>query len=202
MDPLPEQPIDVRQIRTPDRHRHIFERYAQLAVGAQLRVLADHEPENLHREFIRDHPRTHRWQAEQLPDGTWQVVLTKLASTPAPRLMANTGQLSNQEAPSDLNGAIWKLEPAARDLDANVIALAPEAQIGEHTGPELDVLLHVVSGDGVLHTETGSVDLVPGDVVYLPARSRRNFVAGSAGLRYLSVHQRKRTLGLMPTLRD
>lgn len=201
MDSPAEQSIDVRQIAKPDRHRLIFERYAQLAVGARLLLVSDHEPKNLHSEFTRDHPGTHRWQSEQLPDGGWQVVLTKLASTPAPRVLANTGQLAGQDTPTDLNGAVWKLEPAARDLDANVIALAPGAQIGEHTGPDLDVLLHVISGDGILHTETGSVELGPGDVAYLPARSRRHFVAGANGLRYFSVHQRKRTLGLMPTVR-
>lgn len=201
MDFTEQQLIDVRQIPKPDRHPLIFTRYDQLPLGQSLRLLADHEPVNLRKEFTRDHPGTHRWQAAEQPDGLWQVVITKDASTPAPRIMANSQHLNADAASQDLNGAIWKLEPTQRQLDANIIALAAGAHIGEHIGPELDVILHVISGEGTLRTETETLTLSPADVVYLPARARRQFTAGAQGLRYLSVHQRKRTLGLMPTLR-
>lgn len=118
---------------------------------------------------------------------------------PVPHRMANTADLAAQAA--GRNGALWKLEPGQRDLDANVIALAPGAEIGEHAGPELDVLLHVVAGTGTLHGEGTTVQLAVGDVVYLPARARRRFVAGEQGLCYFSVHQRKKTVGLMPARR-
>ena len=116
---------------------------------------------------------------------------------PEPRRMANTTEL----AAGETNGAIWKLEPGQRDLDANVISLAPGEEIGQHQGPELDVLLHVFAGSGVLRTASGSIELAIGDIIYLPARSQRHFVAGAAGLGYFSVHQRKQKSGLMPTLR-
>ncbi|MCS3491712.1 quercetin dioxygenase-like cupin family protein [Arthrobacter sp. JUb119] len=116
---------------------------------------------------------------------------------PEPRRMANTTEL----AAGKTNGAIWKLEPGQRDLDANVISLAPSGEIGEHQGPELDVVLHVFAGSGVLHTASGSIELAIGDIIYLPARSQRRFVAGEAGLGYFSVHQRKKRAGLMPALR-
>ena len=39
------------------------------------------------------------------------------------------------------------------------------------------------------------IDLVPGQIVWLPRRSRRRFTADAeAGLRYFSVHQRKQGL--------
>ncbi|MFR0637903.1 cupin domain-containing protein [Arthrobacter sp. LS16] len=118
---------------------------------------------------------------------------------PVPRRMANTAELAAQA--DGRNGALWKLEPGRRDLDANVIALAPGAEIGEHVGPELDVLLHVVAGSGLLHGEGTTVQLGAGDIIYLPARARRHFVAGEQGLSYFSVHQRKKTAGLMPAHR-
>lgn len=192
------QTIDVRQIPKPQRHARIFELFARLQTGEQLVLLADHEPQNLRREFERDQPGAFDWQARALDPGQWRVLLTRLAATPLPRVLANTTGLA---AAAQGSGAIWKLEPEQRDLDANIIALGPGEQIGEHRGPDLDVLIHVFSGSGVLHTETGSVPLAVGDVLYLPARSRRRFVAADAGLRYFSVHQRKKTLGLMPTLR-
>lgn len=114
-----------------------------------------------------------------------------------PAKMANTGVL----AAATGNGAQWRLEPEQRDLDANVIHLAAGSEIGEHVGADLDVLLHVFAGAGILHTEEGQIDLEPGDIIYLPARSRRRFTAGEQGLSYFSVHQRKKTAGLMPTLR-
>lgn len=117
---------------------------------------------------------------------------------PEPRRMANTTEL----AAGKFNGAIWKLQPEQRDLDANVISLAPGEEIGQHQGPELDVLLHVFAGSGVLRTASGSIELAIGDIIYLPARSQRQFVAGDSGLGYFSVHQRKHKAGLMPTLRS
>ncbi|UTT38246.1 cupin domain-containing protein [Glutamicibacter mishrai] len=114
-----------------------------------------------------------------------------------PQRMANTSKLPAGAS----NGALWKLEPADRDLDANVISLAPGEQIGEHLGPALDVLLHVFAGSGVLHTASGRIELEVGDIIYLPAHSQRRFTAGEHGLAYFSVHQRKNTTGLMPVPR-
>ena len=112
-----------------------------------------------------------------------------------PRLLANTGDHSgggdDGTDPGHESGAVWRLEPPERDLDANVIALPPGGSIDRHTGPALDVLLHVVAGAGELVTEHGTIALVPGALVWLPRGSRREFRAGDGGLRYLTVHQRR-----------
>lgn len=114
----------------------------------------------------------------------------------APRVLANTADLpAHDDAAS---GAVWKLTMGTRDLDSNIIALPAGGTIEEHLGPDLDVLLHVISGGGVLATDAGDVVLSPGDLVWLPRRTRRKFTAGADGLRYLSVHQRKQGLGLSP----
>lgn len=193
------QVVDVRNIPKTERHPKIMAAYNALPAGGYLSLLNDHEPVNLHKEFERNLPGTYTWQATERIGGDWEIIITKLASTPAPRIMTNTAWLGEQE--NTLDGAIWKLEPDARDLDANIIALQPNQEIGEHRGPDLDVLIHVFEGTGTLHTEIDSISLNLGDVLYLPARSRRHFVAGVHGLKYFSVHQRKKTLGLMPTLR-
>ena len=117
---------------------------------------------------------------------------------PEPRRMANTTELAAGKS----NGAIWKLEPEQRDLDANVISLAPGEEIGQHPGTCKDVQQHVFAGSGVVRTASGSSELAIGDIIYLPARSQRQFVAGDAGLGYFSVHQRKHNAGLMPSLRS
>ncbi|GAB4100215.1 cupin domain-containing protein [Sinomonas halotolerans] len=110
-----------------------------------------------------------------------------------PRILANTRDLARDGTAS---GAVWKLAMGERDLDANVIALGPGDGIGEHAGPGLDVILHVVSGSGLLATEGGDVELEPGGIVWLPRRTRRAFTAGPEGLAYFSVHRRKPGLGL------
>ncbi|WP_159609211.1 cupin domain-containing protein [Glutamicibacter sp. JC586] len=115
-----------------------------------------------------------------------------------PSRMANTNQLPLGTS----NGAIWKLQPEQRDLDANVISLAPGAKIQRHQGPEIDVVLHILTGSGELISDTERITLEPGDIIYLPARSQREFIAHETGLAYFSVHQRKRTTGLMPKLRS
>ncbi len=119
---------------------------------------------------------------------------------PQPQRMTNTEELTASGQTG--NGAVWKLEPPQRDLDANVITLQPGAEIGEHEGPELDVLLYVYAGSGLLHGAEGTVQLSVGDIIYLPAKARRAFVAGDQGLSYFSVHQRKKTTGLMPIRRN
>ena len=83
-----------------------------------------------------------------------------------------------------------------RDLDSNVIALAPGASIDAHAGPDVDVLIHVLAGSGQLATELDTLALRAGSLTWLPRRSRRQFTAGPDGLRYLTVHQRRQALTL------
>lgn len=109
-----------------------------------------------------------------------------------PRVLANSGEVAADD--DRAIGAVWSIAEPERDLDANLIALPAGEGIGAHAGPDLDVLIHVVSGSGTLTTARGPVALSPGDVVWLPRRSRRQFDAGPDGLRYLTVHRRKRPL--------
>jgi glyoxylate utilization-related uncharacterized protein len=130
----------------------------------------------------------------------WRIRISKLTSTPLPRLLVNTADLienaQSDGTASDATGAIWKLQTRHRDLESNIIALSPAGAIDAHTGPDLDVLIHVLEGNGQLVTEQDVLSLRPGALVWLPRRSRRQFTAGPSGLRYLTVHQRRRSLVL------
>ncbi|HVT69763.1 MAG TPA: hypothetical protein VHF26_18570 [Trebonia sp.] len=92
---------------------------------------------------------------------------------------------------------LWKLQMRKRDLDSNIIALAPGATIDAHAGPDNDVLIHVLAGSGQLATELDTLALRAGSLAWLPRRSRRQFTAGPDGLRYLTVHQRRQALALV-----
>lgn len=174
----------------------MFAAFADLAVDESFVLVANHDPVPLRAEFDDDQYGASAWEyLERGPE--WRIRITRTAATPLPRLLTDTLALADERG-ADASGAVFRLTMGNRDLDSNVIALPPQGTISEHTGPDLDVLLHVISGTGTLATEGGEVGLVPGALVWLPRRSRRQFTAGPQGLSYLSVHQRKPGLGLTP----
>lgn len=191
--------LDVRELAKPERHPAVFEAFAALPVDGSLMVVNDHDPVHLREEFEAEQPGSHRWEYVGTDPGHWRIRVTKLAQTALPRVLVNTGELDAEAGSTDVAGAAWKLQIRNRDLDSNIIALKPGDEIKSHDGPELDVMIHVLGGSGTLTTESGAVDLRPGALVWMPRRSRRAFTAGSQGLRYLTVHQRKPSLQLRPT---
>ncbi|WP_168207280.1 DUF2249 domain-containing protein [Microlunatus elymi] len=189
-----DRELDVRKVRKPDRHPMIFARFRELAVGEGFVLINDHDPRHLRDEFENELPGSYGWEYLNQVNGDWQIKISRLTETPLPRVLANTASLA--DAQPDAAGVIWKLPINERDLDSNVIGLAPGGRIDPHAGPELDVLIHVLAGSGTLTTESGTLDLTAGDLLWLPRRSRRSFAAGDDGLRYLTVHQRRASLQL------
>ena len=189
--------IDLRPLRKPDRHPTVFRAYAAVPVGGSVVLVNDHDPRHLRDEFEVEYPGGHGWDYLGAEPGAWRIRITKRAATPLPRVVADATVVGN--AAADATGAIWKLTMRERDLDSNVIALAPDAMIGAHDGPDVDVLIYVLAGSGRLGTELGELELADGTLCWLPRRSRREFTAGRSGLRYLTVHQRRQALPLLTT---
>ncbi|HEU5126955.1 MAG TPA: DUF2249 domain-containing protein [Glycomyces sp.] len=192
------QELDVRGVPKPDKHPAIFAAYDALPVGGSFVLVNDHDPKHLRDEFAAAHPGGHGWEYLTRERRHWRIRITRLASTPLPRVLADTAALGAEVGASGVSGAVWRLQEDERDLDSNVIALPPGGGIGAHAGPDVDVLIHVIAGSGSLTTELGPVDLAPGAVVWLPRRSRREFTAGAEGIRYLTVHRRRQALALSP----
>lgn len=190
------QELDVRGTRKPDKHPTIFATYAALPVGDAFVLVNDHDPQHLHEEFEADHCGSYDWEYLNREMRDWRIKITKLASTPLPRILVDTTTVTADTTAADVTGAAWKLQVRERDLDSNIIALPPGGTIDAHTGPDLDVLIHVLAGSGELVTELGAVDLTPGVLLWMPRRSRRQFTASDEGLRYLTVHQRRQALVL------
>lgn len=186
--------IDVRLVRQPDRHAAIVAMYRSLSVGDSLIVVNDHDPQHLREEFEKDRPGSFEWEHLTGADDDWRVRITKLTSTALPRRLTNTHELADDPGDLTTQGAIWNLDVVDRDLDANVIAIPPGGRIDRHAGPDLGVMFHVLSGSGQIVLERGAIDLEPGDVIWLPARSYREIIADSTGLRYLTVHQKRQSL--------
>lgn len=196
---MPDQELDVRGLRKPDKHPTIFRTYDALSVGESFVLVNNHDPRHLRDEFDTDHPGGYGWEYLDKGPQVWRIRISKLASTPLPRVLCDTAAVAGSGDP-DAAGAIWKLPMRERDLDSNIVALPPGAAIDAHAGPDLDVLLVVLAGSGRLGTELDPLDLRPGALVWLPRRSRRQFLAGPDGLRYLTVHQRRRSLVLGATV--
>lgn len=97
---------------------------------------------------------------------------------------------------TDASGAVWRLTPEERGLDANIIRLPAGDEIARHIGPDIDVLILVLEGSGTLETADGDIPLTADALVWLPPRSQRRFIAGPEGLRYFSVHRRKPPLSI------
>ncbi|WP_327102926.1 DUF2249 domain-containing protein [Nonomuraea glycinis] len=190
-----DQELDVRPLRKPDKHPTIFATYQALPVDGSFVLVNDHDPKHLREEFEADHAGSYRWEYLNTEVRDWRIRITKLATTPLPRILVDTDRFT---AEADVTGAAWKLQVRERDLDSDIVALTPGGTIEAHTGPNLDVLIHVLAGSGRLTTELGGIDLEPGALLWLPRRARRQFTAGPDGLRYLAVRQRRQALVLDP----
>ena len=105
-------------------------------------------------------------------------------------ILTNTAEQPEQPR----RGAVWSIAVPGRELDSNLIRLPAGEEIPAHIGAEVDTLVHVVRGEGVLTTEDGEEPLRAGDVALLPRRTVRGFRAGEGGLEYLTVHRRRQSL--------
>jgi uncharacterized protein (DUF2249 family)/quercetin dioxygenase-like cupin family protein len=195
---MTEHELDVRSLRKLDKHPTIFQTFDALTVGESFVLVNNHDPKHLRAEFDTEHPRGFAWDCLETGPGVWRIRIGRITSTALPRILGDTMALAADSDP-DASGAIWKLSMSQRDLDSNVIQLPPGASIEAHAGPDIDVLVLVLGGTGCLSTELDRLDLQAGTLVWLPRRSRRAFTTGPEGLTYLTVHQRKQSLGLSLT---
>lgn len=191
---MPDEELDVRPLRKPQKHPTIFARFDALGVGESFVLVNNHNPIHLRDEFDRDHPDGYGWEYLQEEPREWRIRITRLASTPLPRVVSDTAAGTDETA--DPTGAVWSLQAADRDLDVAIHQLAADSAEEIHVGPGHDVVLHVVSGAGRVATEheDAPVRLSPGAVVLLPKRSRRAVAAGPEGLRYLAISPRQKGL--------
>lgn len=195
-NPVSDKELDVRALRRPDRDTAISRTYEALSVGESFVLVTNHDPHHVREGFDTDHPGSHSWEYLDQGPQTWRIHISKLATTPLPRVVCDTTTVIHHSQPQW--GVAWKLPMHRRDLDSNIIRLSPGASIGAHVGPDLDVLLLVLDGTGHLTTEIHTIDLHPGALIWLPQRSQRQLTAGPHGLSYLTVHQRRQSLVLNP----
>ena len=86
-------------------------------------------------------------------------------------------------------GPLWGM--ASADLNATLLSWPPGHEVVEHVNAELDVLVIVLGGSGIVAVDGTSHDLAPGNAILVPRGARRRIAAGEDGVRYLSVHRRR-----------
>lgn len=118
-------------------------------------------------------------------------------STPAPAAAVFVGPERTGAAGRGQISVLWALGDRTRDLDADVVRLAPGASIGDHT-EKFGVLFSVLTGTGELRTPDGSWRLTPGALAWLPAGLARCVTAGEDGLVYTTAHRRRTAVGADP----
>lgn len=97
---------------------------------------------------------------------------------------------------AEATGAQWSIAGETRHLDVNLVRLPADGVIEMHEGPDVDVLWLVVDGSGTLFADHGPRTVRGGDLIWLPRARRRGISAGSRGVGYVTVHQRRQSLQL------
>lgn len=115
-------------------------------------------------------------------------------STPVPAAAVFVGPEQTAAAGRGQISVLWSLGGPTRDLDADVVRLAPGASLGEHT-EEFEILFGVLTGAGELRTPDGTWRLTPGALAWLPAGLTRCVDAGEEGLVYTTTRRRRQAGG-------
>ena len=85
---------------------------------------------------------------------------------------------------------------ASSDLNATLLAWPAGHCVEEHVNAEVDVLLIVLAGDGVVTIGDRRLPLTRGAAVLIEKGIARSVRAGETGIRQLSVHNRRGPLRL------
>lgn len=73
----PEIRIDVREITPRDRHPLIFNTYDQLAPGASMLLVNDHDPKPLYYQLSAERTNLGGWDYLESGPDVWQVRISK-----------------------------------------------------------------------------------------------------------------------------
>jgi quercetin dioxygenase-like cupin family protein len=92
-------------------------------------------------------------------------------------------------------GARWHL-PHGGDLDANLVRFDAGCGVGEHVNDEVDVVILVRRGDGLVQVGRRAWPVQPSTLVMIPKGLSRAISAGADGIEYLSIHRRRGGLAI------
>ena len=100
----------------------------------------------------------------------------------------------------DGRGPAWGT--ASEELNATLLVWRPGEGQPEHVNAERDVALVVLEGAGLLVVGREQHALTAGVLAIVPRGASRSIVAGTEGLRCLTVHRRRGGLGVTDSRRN
>ncbi len=89
-------------------------------------------------------------------------------------------------------GPLWGMQ--SDDLNATLLAWPPGGVVAEHVNDELDVIMVVLAGSADVQLDGAEHRLGPEQLLLIPRGCARAVTAGPGGVRYLSVHRRRKPL--------
>jgi uncharacterized protein (DUF2249 family) len=114
---MADNELDVRQHRKPDKHPTIFATYADTPVGGSFVLVNNHDPQHLHEEFEADHAGSYGWEYLEKGPTVWRIRISKLTTTPPPRVLTNTTEIAGADVETGVPGVEWKLEVREQPVD-------------------------------------------------------------------------------------
>jgi mannose-6-phosphate isomerase-like protein (cupin superfamily) len=87
---------------------------------------------------------------------------------------------------------MWSTE--TEDLDATLLSWEGEGGVAPHVNSEVDVVMIVLSGRGLVRVGEEKQSLEPGVIVVIPKSVEREVRCTSDRLTYLNVHKRRRKM--------
>ncbi|KPL79529.1 hypothetical protein SE18_26435 [Herpetosiphon geysericola] len=97
---------------------------------------------------------------------------------------------------SEIDGPLWSY--TTEQLNLNLLRFRLGDGIPKHQNNEVDVLLLVLEGTGMLEIDLVQQPIGAGSIICIPRGAARSIQATSAELIYFSCHQRR--AGLFPTV--
>jgi uncharacterized protein (DUF2249 family)/quercetin dioxygenase-like cupin family protein len=89
--PLDEsEELDLRDVPRPQRHPMIFAKFDALLLGASLRLLNDHDPIPLSRQFNTLRPGEALWEYMERNPGNFRIRITRIAPANTPDALVAT----------------------------------------------------------------------------------------------------------------
>jgi mannose-6-phosphate isomerase-like protein (cupin superfamily) len=201
LSPLASEQSVVRLIA---EHRAFAEVVAQIESGKDIPVLAkagallDAHIRWEEREFFPEIEQTATpTQLAQLAKATDEIENRRADSKWAPRrgeLMARRKSTCDSAsiAREGLTGPIWAAE--TEDLDCTLLQWNEGHEIAAHVNDEVDVVMTVLQGAGLIEIDGSKTILKQGVVVVIPKGATRRIQAETTPLLYINVHKRRRRL--------
>jgi quercetin dioxygenase-like cupin family protein len=162
------------------------------AAAVRLRHTPDPSPEALQTLGGRLDAHIRLEERELFPLAERIVSERDLEAMQLPERVPSAAKIDATPLDGPGRGTVWSI--ASADLNATVLAWPAGEGVADHTNRERDVLLVVVGGGGTLVIDGRSHALRAPELVLIPRGASRGITAGADGLRYVSVHLRRRGL--------